>query len=268
MMRRLAALSLAGFALTMLFLAATGRGTEGWFFVLVVWMVLVFVPLWLVVAAFESIGPALRGRAAQRLRTRQEGYGSASEASVLVEDVFAREVVMPRIATPLQVKRAQEAAVALLLLARRHPLRQEALQRALDRCLGCLEAWTRDLGGWAATSAAGDIQGRWAAVRALSALAALSRVLVALCEDRSGRSWPGPGGSTSRAFLDAILDYCDELALQVDVVPWAEPPLRLNTDPQYVEQLRRAWQGYASAPQPSPAALQAFLSAALPGMAF
>ncbi len=265
--RWLAALSLLGFGGTMLFLVSSGRGTDRWFFVLAVWLVLVFVPLWLVIAAFESIGPALRHRTAQRLRGRREGYSFAPEAAVLVEDVFAREVVMPRIATPLQGEKAREAAVAMLLLARRHPLRQEALRRALDRCLGCLEVWTRDLGGWAATSASGDIQARWAGVRALAALAALSRVLVALCEDRDGLHLrPEPDRRPPRAFLDAVLDYCDDLALQVEVLPWDEPPLGLSADPEEVERLRSTWQGYADAPRPAKAALQAFLNAALPEM--
>jgi len=267
-MRRLAALTLAGFAVTMLFMAATGRGTDRWFFFLMVWLVLIFIPLWLVIAALESMGPALRHRAARRLRARGGGYASATGAAVLVEDVFAREVVMPRIATPLQAERAREAAVALVLLARRRPLPEEALRHALGRCLGCVEAWMRDLGAWAAATTPGDIQARWAMVRGLAALAALSRALVAVYEDSSGRALqPDPGGRTPQAFLDAVMDYCDELALRVEVVPWAEPPLRPPADPEEVEMLRQAWQGYAAAPGQAPAALQAFLDAALPRMA-
>jgi len=263
----LAALALGGFGLTMLFLTATGQGTDRWFFILVVWLALIFIPLWLVTAAFETLGPALRVRMARNLAGRLDRYGSLPGTAVLVEDLFAKQVVMPRITTPPQAYKVREAAVALVVLANRQPPALETLHEVVGRCLGGVEAWARDLGGWAAAAADPEnIQVRWGTVRALAALAALSKTLVAVYEDRSGRVWPDLDGRSLHAFLDAALDHCDELALRVEVTPWEEPALGLAADPEAVTHLRHTWQRYVDAPQPAPAALQAFLGVVLPGL--
>ncbi len=263
--RWLAALALGGFGLTMLVLIAAGRGTERWFFVLVVWLGLIFIPLWLVTAAFESLGPALRVRMARDLAGRLDRSGSLPGIAILVEELFAQRVVMPRIATPQQAHKAREAAVALVVLANRRPGALETLQEVVGRCLVGVEAWARDLSGTAA-SAPLNIQARWGSVRALAAFAALSQTLVAVYENRSGRDiWPDLDGRSLHVFLDAALDHCDELALRVDSTPWEEPPLGLPADPE-TSAVRGAWQRYVDAPQPAPAALEAFLGAVLPGV--
>lgn len=263
--RWLGALAAGGFALTMFVLIATGRGTDRWFFVLTVWLVLVFIPLWLLTAAFETLGPALRVRIARNLTGRPDRYGSLPGTAVLVEDLFSRRVVMPRIATPQQAYKAREAAVALVLLSNRKPPALETLQTVLARCLTGVEATVRDLGAWAAAVAPENIQARWGRVRALAALAALSKALIVVFEDRSGRDlWPDLDGRSLHAFLDAALDYCDELALQVEVAPWEEPPLGLPDAAEVTARLREAWQHYVDSPEPAPAALEAFLTVALP----
>jgi hypothetical protein len=265
--RWLVTLALGGFGLTMFVLIASGRGTDRWFFILVVWLALIFIPLWLVTAAFETLGPALRVRMARHLAGRLDRYGRLPGTAVLVEDLFAKQVVMPRITTPPQAYKAREAAVALVVLAHRQPPALETLQEVVGRCLVGVEAWARDLGGWTAASAPENIQARWGTVRALAALAALSKTLVAVYEDRSGRDlWPDLDDRSLHAFLDAALDYCDELALQVEVTPWEEPALGLPADPEAAAHLRHAWQRYVDAPQPAPAALQAFLGEVLPGL--
>src|SRR3972149_5945667 len=164
----LAALAGGGFGLTMLFLTATGRGTDRWFFILVVWLALIFIPLWLVTAAFETLGPALRVRMARNLAGRLDRYGSLPGTAVLVEDLFAKQGVMPRINTPPQGYKVREAAGAGGGLANRQPPALETLHEGVGRCLGGVEAWARDLGGWADTVATpGKIQVRWGTVGAL-----------------------------------------------------------------------------------------------------
>jgi hypothetical protein len=262
--RWLFAVALAGFAVTMLVAAAAGRGTDRWFFFLVIWLALFFLPLWLITAAFETLGPVLRRRLAHGLAGRQDRYGHLAGAAVMVEDLFARRVVMPRIATPHQGRKAREAAVALILLSDRGGREPDTLQVVVERCLAAVEAWGRALGPWAAAEAGEDIQARWGQVRAFAALTALTKTLLAVFEDRTGGGLPpGRDGRSPHAFLDSALDYSDELALQVDASPWGEPPLAAAADPERATRLRQAWQLYADAPQPAAAALKAFLAAAL-----
>lgn len=254
----------AGFGITLLFFMATGRGTGRWFFLLVVWIGLIFLPLWLLTQAFQSIGPALRRALAAGLVGQGDRYRHPSNVTLVVEDLFDRVVVMPRISTPEQGSQAREAAAALVTRAARHGA-SGGLARALRNCLATLEGWTRELSRWAAADAAENIQARWAEVRALAALAALAKTLLAVSQDQGRRALPpvGPAGDPDQvhAFLDAVLDYCDELALQVEVLPWTELPLGLTASVS----VREPWQRYVETPPPAPSALEAFLRAALHG---
>ncbi|MDR7458263.1 MAG: hypothetical protein QN139_00490, partial [Armatimonadota bacterium] len=76
----------------------------------------------------------------------------------------------------------------------------------------------------------------------------------------------GFDGRSLAAFLDAALDYCDDLSLEVEVPRWEEPPLALAPPPVSAdpEAVRTAWQAYADAPDPSRAALDGFLRTVLP----
>ncbi len=263
--RGLFVLSLAGFVVTMLVLGATGSGTDRWFFVLTIWLVLFFLPLWLLLAAFEALGPALRTRMVGRLVNRPDRYATPAGTSLMVDDLFSRRVVLPRIATPHQAQKAREAAAAIVVQSKRAPAALDALQETATRCVVGVDAWTQDLSRWAAGTAAENIQARWGAVRALVALATLSKTLLAVYEDWAGHSaWPGLDGRSLHAFLDTVLDYCDDVALQVEILPWQEAPLDLPADPAETRRLREAWQAYADLPAPAPAALEAFLAVAAP----
>lgn len=267
-------LALAGFGLTMLILIATGRGTGRWFFALVIWLALVFIPLWLLIQVFQTIGPALGRRATAKLAGQGERYRRPSAVILLVEDLFDRHVVMPRIATPVHAEKAREAAIALVVRANRHGDGLEVLRSSLARCLQGVEAWVQDAGAWAAAIAPENIQARWATVRALAALAALSKTLVSVYEDRSEdpagwRLWPHLDGRSLHTFLDNTLDFCDELALQVEIPSWEEPPLDLPPDlaPDLATaaRVRDAWQQYVDTPAPAPSALAVFLAVVIPG---
>jgi len=260
--RGLVALAAAGFGLTMLVLAASGRGTDRWFFVLVVWLALVFVPLWLVTAAFETLGALLRGRAAARLAGRPDRYQTPAGATLMVEELFARHVVMPRISTPAEIAKAREAAAALAVRATRRPPPPDPLPAALTACLACIESWGRELGDQAVGSV--EIQARWGSVRALAALAGMCRAVVAVMEDRTGRPLTaGEDGRSCTAFLEDALDYCDDLALEVAAPPWPEAALGLRVGPGVTAGLRDAWLAYVATPPPAPTALEAFLAVAL-----
>ncbi len=264
--RRLFVLALAGFVVTMLLLGATGSGTDRWFFVLTIWLALFFLPLWLLLGAFEALGPALRVRMAERLAGRPDRYAAPAGVSLMVERLLDRQVVMPRIATPHQAQKAREAAAALVLRTEQTPAPVDALRDALTRCVAGVDGWTRDLSGWTAATPSENIQARWGAVRALVALTALSKTLLAVYEDRTGRSaWPALDGRSLHTFLDTVLDFCDDVALRVETSPWQESPLDLPGDLVETGPLREAWQAYADLPAPSPAALEAFLAVAMPG---
>ena len=273
--RLLAAGCALGFLVTMAVLHVTGRGGERWVFVLIVWGALVFLPLWLVLQAFQTLGPALRGHAAAALAAREDRYARPGSAAVVVEELFARTVVMPRIATPVQAARAREGAVALVARAARHHDLLGALHRATTRCILGVDAWVREVGRWAEAEAADSIQARWSQTRALAALAALTRTLLAVYEDAAADRLGAAGGRLGvrgfdgrslAAFLDSALDYCDDLSLEVEIPRWEEPPLVLALPPGGAdpEAVRAAWQAYADAPDPTPAALDGFLHTVLP----
>lgn len=280
--RWLALFALAGFALTLIFMIAAGRGSGRWFFLLAVWMGLVFLPLWLLTQAFQSIGPALRRGLTADLAGRADRYRHPSNVTLVVEDSFERVVLMPRISRPEEAQKAREAVSALVARAGRGTS-PGGVAPALRLCLATLEGWTRDLSRWAAADAADDIQARWAQVRALAALAALAKTLLAILEDQAPTPRPalglwGPGAPglsfpAAHAFLDAVLDYCDELALEVEVFPWTEPPLGLGASPRAGESptsaagetVREAWQRYIDTPPPAPNALEGFIAVTLHG---
>lgn len=256
-----AGMTAAGFTVTMLVLAATGGPTQLWPFVLIVWGILIFIPLWLIIQAFQTLGPSLRRRIAQTAAAREDRYDRPASASLVVEEMFGRHVVMPRIATPLQGEKALEAATALVLRTSRGRDSVELLRSGITRCLQGVDGWIREVTRYAAQEAPDSIQARWSTVRALAALAAMSKALVAVYDDRAPAYATLPvDGRSLHGFLDSALDFCDDLALQVEVAEWEEPPLDLPEDTETIQRLCAAWQEYADAAPPARQALETFLS--------
>ncbi len=264
--------SLAGFAITLLLFIATGRGTGQWFFLLVVWIGLVFLPLWLLTQAFQSLGPALRRGLTGAATARADRYRGPSTVTLVVEHLFDRHVLMPRIATPELAVKAREAAAVIVMRTGRGAA--TSVGAPLTSCLAEVNAWTRSLSRWAATDAGEHIQARWAEVRALAALAALTKTLLAVSEDQ--RLSPGgvlqgtnpipgvEGAGVVHTFLDAVLDHCDRLALEVEAPPWVDPFSGLfEALPRPGDSLRGLWQRYIETPPPAPSALEAFVQATL-----
>lgn len=259
----LAFLCVVGYLLTFLVMFASGAGLRRWFFALLVWALFIYVPLRILLEAFQTIAPGIRRNLIAQTAGQAGRYGSRTSIELMVDGWFDRQVVMPRIATPIQGTKAREGATAVLVQARGDP---GMARDAAVICLATVERWVTDLEPWAAREAVENVQARWADVRALAALAALTKVLLAAYADRAGASFTSGriGGELAGAYLDACLDYCDILALEVEVTPWTEPPLNLEIDPARSDQTRAAWQTFCDTTSPALEARTAFVNALRP----
>ncbi|MGH2348266.1 MAG: hypothetical protein ACRDFT_02230 [bacterium] len=255
--RWLLAVCALGYVMTLIILALSGAGLQRWFFALLAWGLFVYVPLRILLEAFQTIAPALRRGLTDQTARRADRYGARGSAELMVDALYGRSVTMPRIATPVQGVRARAGAVAVLLrLGRRE---SAPLAVALTRCLAAVDAWVHDLGAAAAREESGNIQARWMGVRAVIALAALTKVLIAAAADRGEAPFvPERDPRLMDAYLDACLDYCDDLALQVDAVPWTAPALDLGVPVRTVAAVRERWQQYCEIEPPAVEARTAF----------
>ncbi len=253
-----------GYVATLWVLFIRGRGLGGWLFTLLAWVLFVYLPLRILLEAFQSIAPRIRGRLVTQTTGRADRYATRPSISLLVEAMLQREVVMPRIATPLQRVKAHDGAVAILSRLGSQGLDDH--REALTRCLTMIDRWIIDLASAARSPAPPPIQARWADLRALIALAALVKILLAAYEDRAGRACVIPEVADRQvgAYLEACLDYCDELALEVDPDPWTELPLGLSLESATLEALLHSWMAFASTESPALEARAAFLQEFFP----
>ncbi len=261
--RWLLALCLIGFALTLAGLSAFGHGLNRWIFVLLVWTALIFVPLRILLESLQTVGAVVRRTMAGRIATDPRRYDDPAMLPFAIRALFDREVVLPRICKPQHGQQAREAAAAIVARTSRRPRTAADLIEIIRTLLCALSAEAAALSAAATGSAADNIQARWEGARALGALGTLVRLLGAAYEDRWG-ALPAAlelGGRTLRDYLDAVLDYCDEAALQVDALPWTEPPLILRGAGARLDAIRDAWRGFLAAGTPAPRALAAFVDA-------
>ncbi|MDQ7842131.1 MAG: hypothetical protein QN141_08230 [Armatimonadota bacterium] len=256
--RALAVVAVLGFLLTMAVLLASGGGLHQWFFVLLVWALFVYVPLRILLEAAGTLGPAVRRRLAAAARGRADRYAARSQIELMVDGWLERHVVMPRIATPVQAAKARDGAVAVLALAGSD---DAGLRRAVGRCLAVVDRWVATLGRRAAEEQQ-SIQDRWTEVRALAALAAMTRLLLAAYTDRTATPFDLGDGRRGdpEEFLQACLDYCDDLALEVDAPPWPEPPLGLHLPQAQSDEIRTAWTRFVETGLPALEARAGFAS--------
>jgi hypothetical protein len=261
--RALGVICVVGYIATLATMVASGAGLQRWFFALLVWAVLVYVPLRIVLEAIHTLAPALRTKLIAQTVTRSDRYASRGTIELVVDGLIADTVVMPRIATPVQHDKVKDGAVAILMRVREDG--DVAASRAAQRCLAAVERWVTQSASWSAEQAAQNIQARWATVRALAALAGTTRVLIAAFEDRSGQKFSAGPVDAPRAiaYLEACLDFCDQLALEVDVAPWTEPALHLDIAPALRDRIWDAWKAYADTPSPAPTARQALVDTVL-----
>jgi hypothetical protein len=261
--RALVGFCITGYVVTLVGLTTSGAGLQRWFFALLVWGVLVYAPLRILLEALQTLAPAIRRHLIAQTAARDDRYNSRRAIELVVDGLFAEVVVMPRISTPAHHAKVKAGAVALLLRARGDG--GAGIERAARRCLAAVERWVGQTASWSAAHAAENIQARWAAVRGLAALAAVTRVLVAAFEDRSGHGFSASplDGETAVPYLDACLDFCDQLALEVDVVPWTEPSLHLDVAPDFRDRMCEAWKAFTETPDPALTARSTFVDAVL-----
>lgn len=256
--RALALLSGAGALLTLLVLAASGRGIDAWLFVLLAWALFVYLPLRILIEAAQTFAPALRRRLGAEAVQDERGGAARPRVELAVDALFESEVVMPRIATPREAGKARDGAAAVLVRAGTD---DALLRRAAADCLGAVDRWVTSIGPWAARDAGQNIQARWGALRALAALAAMTKILIASSRD-AGANANGPYPDPAR-FLDACLDYCDDLSLQVDVTPWDIPPAERGLPEERAALLRDTWTAFARTGAPALEARAAFVEVLL-----
>jgi hypothetical protein len=259
--RGLAVVCGIGFLGTLVVLAAQGR-LERWFFALLAWALFGYTPLRILLEAAGTLAPALRRRLAVEAEANGARAHSAAGVELNVDRVLEQQVVMPRIATPLQREKARDAALAILRALRGN---SGGLPSAVAAALGCVDRWVTEIGPWAQREAGQNIQARWREVRALAAMAGMTRVLLELAPGpagpaRDGHDHSAPDPRSRREFLDACLDYCDELALEIDVQPWTETALSLSISPVHAAALREAWRTYSDTGPPALEARRAFVN--------
>lgn len=258
--RWLLAVCVAGYVVTLAILWARGAGPQRWFFALLAWALFVYVPVRIVLETLQTIGPAMRQTLTDQVAKRPDRYANRGSIELLVERFYRARVVMPRIARPVEGVRARAGASAVLVrVDRRNAV---PLPEVLTRSLATIDTWVHDLAIQFGREGTGNIQARWASVRSMTALAALTKVLLAATEDR-GEPPPATDLPPRLAdeYLDACLDYCDDLALQVDVVPWTEPPLDLGVPLDIMTTVRDRWLRYCEIDPPAVDARTAFVEA-------
>jgi hypothetical protein len=257
----LLALCVTGFAATLGLLVLLGHGLSHWIFVLLVWGVLVFVPLRIALESMQTVGNKMRHAMAARAAGHPRRYDDPVMLPVTIRALAEREALLPRICLPLHARQAREAAIAVVARAGTGPQAAPRSGQAIATLVTAAAHDVAALSASATSDAAENIQARWESARVLGALGALVRVLVAAHADR----WGEPPqvvqliGRDLGAYLDAVLDYCDEAALQVDALPWTEPPLDIDLAAGRVESVRQAWRAFIAAGLPAPRALGAFV---------
>jgi hypothetical protein len=249
--RTLALLCVLGYIFSLAVLFAAGIGLERWLFVLLVWALLVYLPLRILLEAFQTIAPAIRRTLINRAGSDPARYRSSGSIELIVDGLFKQDVLMPRIAKPQDAQKAREGSAAVLRAANQSG--HADLERVSRQCLGTVEQWTTELSAWTQSEAQQNIQARWGAVRALASFAALTKIVLLAAADRAGRpiSLPDRAPSDPGEYLDTCLDYCDRLALEVDAAPWTEPRLGIQVSTDDAAAIRVAWTGYVQIPPPA-----------------
>lgn len=259
------------------------------FFVATVWLLLVFAPVRIAAEALHTVGPRLRRQLSRDLAAREDRYATREQITVMVEDLFGREVQMPRLAPPDLAPKVVAAAARLCDRAFRAGGGPLGVLRAATTCAALLLRWTGAIaaGEQAVPAApalasrtgaeAGDgvsppalwdphasIQDQWATLRAVAGLAALTKTLAAVYEDSARQ--PIEGGAALRAAADAAMDYADQIGLRLEGPAWEDVAgvPRTHLSGELTGRLAGAWVAFCAAPAPAPRRLEAFVEA-VPG---
>ncbi|OFX30028.1 MAG: hypothetical protein A2Z07_13045 [Armatimonadetes bacterium RBG_16_67_12] len=264
--RWLGAACVLGFAASAAVMAGLGYGLDRWVFLVLVWAVLIYAPLRILIESSETSGARAVQALAAQLATDPYRYTHAASLPVIIRDLASREVVLPRICHPQHLRQAVDAAVALIAWGNARRDVHTAMTDIIRTLVAALAARAATLSAAVNGEANSSIQARWEGARSLGALGALIAILAAAFADRWGEPplVPALGGRSLAAYLASALDYCDEASLQVDALPWTEPPLASSLADGTLELIGGRWQAFLDAGLPAPRALSAFVAAVAP----
>ncbi len=256
-----------GFVASLAVLAGLGYGPDRWIFALLIWTAVIFMPLRILIASADVLGARARRALVARIAADPLRYEHPSYMPLVIRDLAVTAVTLPRICPPRHGRSASEAAVAIISRANRGPAPRDRVFEAIRSLLAATVHEASMLSASTTGDAAQSIQARWEGARALGALGALVTILSAAYADRWGTLPPIPelAGRRLDAFLAAVIDYSDEAALEVDALPWIEPPLDPMLPAAMLDEIHQAWHAFLAAGLPAPRALQVFVASVLPG---
>lgn len=263
--RWLLAFTALGFIVTLLGLARGGAIGNRWFFAAVVWVAFLYIPLRILLEVAGTWGRDLRRSLTAEIVTRADRYGSPAAVELVVDYLFGRDVVMPHIAQPMHTAKVKEAAAGVLTRATRRGDTPPVVEAAAITSLAVVARWVERLAMESAVAQGGTepIQTQWAGVRAAATLAALTTVLLAAYQDMTDRPLVLAGVSPEdmRRFLDDCLDFCDQMALNLEGPRWQETAFLAapTLEETAAAEIMEAWRAYCSTPPPAPTALRRFL---------
>lgn len=230
-------------------------GRERLFIVAVIWIGLLYLPARLALEALAS-GPA-RERLRETVAGSPDRYRSHASVALVVEHIYARQIVMPRIVGRRIDEKVQRPAVAVVMWGGRD--RARAVRDTAVRAVAAAEWGAGRLGG----TLEQPIQERWQRIRAVAGICALGGVLVSVYEDLSGE--PFAVGTTTatdvRGFVDACLDFCDQVGLDLPGPAWEPLALVPALADGVADALLSTYSTYVETKEPAPTPLRAFLDA-------
>ncbi len=231
-------------------------GWDRWFFLLMLWTGVVYLPLRLAVEWLGGSGRKQR----QRYRVALPDRITPANLPVAAQALLDREVLMPRIVTLPFVEKVHEAVVGLGRWILRKDPSGEGIRKVAVRLAAAADGWMAELGNaWQHEIEVQSIQARWRDIRLLAALLATTQVLAALYEEvaREPFHGPGVGAEALRTFVGRSLDFLDRAALEPDLPAWDGTLLGIWT-PE-ANELRERWTAFCELPGPAPRRLEALL---------
>ncbi len=245
------------------------------FFAVVIWAVCVFAPVRIAVEVLHSRGPVMRRELMRTVEEREDRYASPERVALMVEALFAKEVLLPRLAPPDLREKVIDAAARVSQAAHRDRAGPPAVLHASMICAALLRRWTDSIAAGEAGASPGSangaaprtmwdshtsVQDQWGTLRAVAGLAALTKTLIAVYEDSAGA--PSEHGTPVRALSEAAMDYVDQVGLRMDGPAWEiEGPAFHALPPERLSRLAETWATFCAAPLPAPRRLRAFVEA-------
>ena len=245
------------------------------FFAVAVWLVCIFAPVRIALEVMHSRGPVMRRALIAAIEGREDRYATPEYVAIMVEALFAREVLLPRLAPPDLRDKVVYAAVRVSQSARRDPTAPLPVLDAAMICAALLRRWTDAIAAGEAGLPAGagngagprtlwdgqaSVQDQWGTLRAVAGLAGLTKTLIAVYEDSAGT--PSEHGASARELAEAAMDYVDQVGLRLDGPVWeVEGPAFRALPPERLAQLADAWTTFCATPPPAPRRLRAFVEA-------